>query len=516
MFIGACGSDEPPKVDGRVRVVRFGYPSEPPTLDPLAPTGASEQTRDILRPILPALFSLDDKLRPRPDLVAAWPARRDITTSPFTVKLRLRNARWSDGRPITSRDVRFSWEKLRKGPTGYRYRYLKDVRVLGPRTLRLHFDRTMRRWWSLFSLDDMVLPAHAYAPSWKERPSVSGGPFVFKGWTKGLKIELVRNERYWNKARVGAIDVFFVPSNEVRLKLLDRGELDAFFAPGDSNMGRRAAAYGFRRTNKALDGGEAASGAWGSAWWELDLDPSRMGHHVAAAIGQAIDPALAAEIFEDSGQIADGIPRRFPVDGPKADNRPTVPGPWAGRGSRDAAKRTLAAAPPGSPARVIAAGGTVNVTLAFDRNSGGAQLAGFIHFRLLPLRIRAEVVGLDADDLEELLASPKAPPAVIRFRRGADAPDASSYVFGRGAAETAAPSVIAAETTVAGSALRSRPITGLDGRAWAAAQRQLVQARSVYPLVRARLWIIGRRLAGPHATASLSGPFWNAATWRFD
>src|SRR5439155_10242980 len=222
----------------------------------------------------------------------------------------------------TAADVRFSWEKLRKGPTGYRYRYLKDVRVLGPRTLSLRFDRPVRRWWSLFSLDDMVLPAHAYSPRWKDGPTVSGGPFSFKSWTKGLKIQLVRNETYWDKAGVGSIDVFFVPEDETRLKLLDRRELDAFYAPGDVNIGRRAGAFGFRETSRALGTGPGASGAWASAWWELDLDPGRTGDAIAAAIGQAVDPALAAEIFEVSGQIADGIPRRFPAPGPKADNRP--------------------------------------------------------------------------------------------------------------------------------------------------------------------------------------------------
>lgn len=502
--------------NGRPRVLRFGYPSEPPTLDPLAPTGMSAATRDILRPTLPALFALDEKLQPKPELADGWPSERDITTTPFTVRLKLREAQWSDGKPIIARDVRFSWEKLRVGPGGYRYRYLTNVQVLGSRTLRLHFDKPMRRWWSLFSLDDMVLPAHAYTRAWKDKPTVAGGPFAFKEWTKGLKISLVRNEAYWDKARVGAIDVLFVPSDEIRLKLLDRRQLDAFFAPGDSNLGRRAAAYGFRRTSEPLDGDPAASGVWASAWWELDIDPGRTGPAVAEAMGMAVDPALAAEIFEDSGQIANGIPRRFPARGPKAEQKPALAGPWGGRGSRDLAKRILARSAPGSPGAVVGRGGTVEVTMAADRNSGAAQIAGFLHFRLRPLRIRAEVVGLDTADFEHLIASGDAPPAVIRLRRGADAPDASAYVFGKlGSAETAGPDVTAAETTVSPTLLETRPVTGLDAGGWARAQRDLAGARSVYPLVRARFWIVGRGVEGLHPTGTSSGPFWNAATWRF-
>lgn len=493
--------------------MHFGYPSEPPTLDPLAPAGAAASTRDILRPMLPALFSLDDRLRPRPDLVAAWPRKRDITTGPFTVRLELRRAEWSDGRAITSSDVRFSWQRLRAGPTGYRYRFLHDVQVLGPRTLRLHFDRPVRRWWALFSIDDMVLPAHAYSARWKDGPTVSGGPFVFAGWTRGLEIDLTRNERYWSKARVGAIKVEFVPEDETRLKLVQRRELDAFYSAGDANMGRRANAFGFERTTRALAGGPAASGAWAAAWFELDLDPDRIQAPLAAAIGEAMDPSLAAEIFEDSGQTADGIPARFPVPGARSENGPAVPGPWAGRGSIPEAKRMLAG---GSVGRVIAGGGTATVSLAFDRDSGAAQIAGFVHFRLLPIGVRAELVGLDTADFEDLVASAKAPPAVVRLRRGADAPDAAAYVFGGlGSAETAADHVNGSEIARPAT-LQAEPVTGLDSASWTAAERDLAMAHTAYPLVRIREWIVGRGLDGPQATGTSSGPLWNAATWRFD
>ena len=185
-------------------------------------------------------------------------------------------------------------------------------------------------------------------------------------------------------------------------------------------------------------------------------------------------------------------------------------GPWAGRGNVDLARRALAS---GATGRVVNSGGSVTVTMAFDSDSGGAQIAGFVHFRLLPLRIRAELVGLETADFENLVSSHAAPPAVIRLRRGADAPDASAYVFGKlGSAESAAADVTGAETT---SALRAKPMTGLDPAAWSAAQRDLANAHAVYPLVRSREWIVGRDLAGPQATGTSAGPLWNIATWRF-
>ena len=52
----------------------------------------------------------------------------------------------------------------------------------------------MRRWWSLFSIDDMVLPEHAYSADWGRGPTVSGGPFEVDSWSDGLRVRLKRND----------------------------------------------------------------------------------------------------------------------------------------------------------------------------------------------------------------------------------------------------------------------------------------------------------------------------------
>lgn len=433
-------------------------------------------------------------MRPSPELVESFPAAGDVSADPFTVSLRLREASWSDGVAITAGDVRFSWERLREGPTGYRYRFLRDVEITGERTFRLRFDRPVRRWWSLFSLDDMVLPAHAYTADWASGPTVSGGPFRLAVWEEGLRVRLVRNDRYWGPgARVGGVDALFVPDDETRLQLLDSGELDAAFFEGDVNIGRRARARGLEPTGEALvDGG--ASGAWGPTWWELDLDAGRLGAGVAAAVSSALDPALAAEILEDSGQVMNGIPARFPVPGAEGDGLPAIDGPWAGRGGG----ATTAA----------------QVRLTHPRGTGGA-LARWAYFRLRDRGITAELVGLDADAFERHLDGADRAPAILRLRRGADASDAGSYagVSGEpGASGTADADVAGAETAT--TAASNEPGVGLSERAWSGAQERLAASATAAPLARVRTWIVGRRgVGGPRATGASPGPLWNAGEW---
>jgi hypothetical protein len=478
-------------------VLRFGYASEPPTLDPLGPGGASAATRDILRPTLPSLFRLDANLKPQPDLVSAWPTKNDFALDPFTVTLALHNANWSDGEPITASDVRFSLEKLRKGPTGYRYRYLRDVEVVDPHRFRLRFDRLFRRWWSLFSIDDMVLPAHAYSADWEGGPSVSGGPYTVAGWTRGLSVHLVRNERYWGrKATLAGIDVTFVPDDETRLQLLDSGELDAFDAEGEVNIGRRAGARGLKTTTRPLDGSGQASGVWGPSWWELDIDRSRLGEGTSKAVATALDTDLAAEIFEDSGRPIDGIPAAFPV----APGR--IAGPWSGRGDLNAAAKLK---------------GSTQFQLAFPRGPASDSIASFAHFRLSKIGITAELVGVDDDVFERTWALGKRAPVLLRLRRGADAPDADAY--GSSSAQPGSANiddfVVAAETTVEPERITASAVTGLDAGAWTKAEEGLAQAASAAPLVRVRSWIVGRKgVAGPQATGSAMGPLWNAVTWQ--
>lgn len=448
--------------------------------------------------MLPALFGLSPELRPTPELVASWPSERDVISDPFTVTLGLREAQWSDGRPITAGDVRFSWERLRDGPTGYRYRFLTDVEVLDDRRLRLHFDRPMRRWWSLFSLDDMVLPAHAYSDEWHTGPTVSGGPFRIAGWQEGLTVRLVRNDGYWGTpALLGGIDVLFVPDDETRLQLLDSGELDAAFFEGEVNIGRRARARGYEPATGALDGRPAASGEWGPTWWELDLDPRRMGSAVATGVKQALDPALVAEILEDSGQVMDGIPARFPVDGATGDGLPAIAGPWAGRGG-------------------AAGGGAASFRLSHARGSAGGAIARWAHFRLRERGITAELVGLDADAFERSLDGPDRAPAVLRLRRGADAPDAGSYRGASGEPGSSAGADAGADRAESDGALGPDGATGLDDQGWSQALELLESGSSVALLARVRTWIVGREgVAGPHPTGASTGPLWNAASWRF-
>lgn len=466
--------------------MRLGYPAEPATLDPLGRGGGSTATRDILRPVLPALFRLGPGGRVEADLAASVPGPGDITIDPPSVRIELSEASWSDGEPITSADVRFSWERLLDGPTGYRYRDLSDVETPDARTVVLRFDRPVRRWWSLFSVDDMVLPEHAYSEAWRDGPTVSGGPFAVEGWTEGLEVRLRRNPRWRQVVPLAGIDVRFVPNDETRLQLLDRDELDLVWSEGETNMSARAGARGFELTDGPLDGTPGASSVFGPTWWELSLDPPALGPGLARAVVDASSPSLAAEILEADGRPLDGLPASF--DGPGWAG--TAPDAWAGRDDDP---------DPASGA----------FRLTFERGGTSGALATFLHFRLRGAGVTAELAGLQPDTFARDAVDPRTdpPPAVLRLRRGADAPDAASYLLGD-------PKVDGPIAESTGGLVEDGPILGLAGEAWVRATGALAGAAAVAPLVSARSTLIGDGVAGPRATGRADGPLWNAADWR--
>lgn len=506
--------------------IRLAYPAEPPTLDPVAATGGSAATRDILRPVLPALFRLDATSRPQPELAAAWPTATDIALDPFSVRLRLREASWSDGTPITADDVRFSWERLREGPTGLRYRQLRDVEVVSPRELVLRFDATVRRWWALFSVDDMILPAHAHTPDWGGGPTISGGPFVFDGWTPGLSVRLRRNASWWGPPTgAEAVEVLFVPDDEMRLQLLERGEVDVAYAPGEANWGHRARVRGLEATGGALEAG-GASGAWGPSWWELDADLDRLGDRraLAAAVSAAVDRSLAVEVLEDSGQRMDGIPHRFPAPRPRdlVDGTPALSGPWP---APDLARARTILREGGFTERggVLrrGSGGAQEVLLAYAEGSGtAASLARMIHFQVRPLGLRVELVAVPADRLEREWIPDRRADLYLLLRRGADAPDATVYrsdAPGPGRSPDTDEAVDRARTAVAAARLDGRVVTGTARGAWTTVQETLLRTGAVVPLARVRTWIVARPpVSGPWATGTAAGPLWNAEDWRIE
>ena len=115
-------------------------------------------------------------------------------------------AKFSDGKPVTTEDVIFSWELLRDhGRPNYRTYYSKVTKAaaVGPRSVRFDLEGTNDRELPLILGLMPVLPQHAIDVSTFEdttlKPPVGSGPYTVETVDAGKSVTLNRNPNYWGR-----------------------------------------------------------------------------------------------------------------------------------------------------------------------------------------------------------------------------------------------------------------------------------------------------------------------------
>jgi peptide/nickel transport system substrate-binding protein len=207
-FVGALGvpasAQAPAPSRGGTIVVAIG--GEPPHLNPHFTT--LPWVWMIGMAVHDSLIKLDVNMKPHPNLAESWTASPDFRT--YTFRL-VRNARWHDGKPFTSADVKFTFEEVASklnanGPT--LLGALQRVETPDPFTAVMRFSRPHPTL--LFYLDvpltGGLLPKHLYeGTDIRRNPTnaapIGVGPFKFVEWNRGDRIVLERNPSYHVKDR---------------------------------------------------------------------------------------------------------------------------------------------------------------------------------------------------------------------------------------------------------------------------------------------------------------------------
>ena len=139
-----------------------------------------------------------------PSLAKSWEISPDGLQLTFHLDAR---ARWSDGRPVTARDVVFSHQAATSREVSWVGSDVKDfivdVRAPDERTVVYRF-RQVDPYRLMDAAEGNVLPAHAYEKTpladWPKRSfleaPVVDGPFLLKRYERGTLIELARNPNY--------------------------------------------------------------------------------------------------------------------------------------------------------------------------------------------------------------------------------------------------------------------------------------------------------------------------------
>ena len=464
----------------------IAYPEEPATLNPYLFEGDTNATRDLVRPLLPTLLTIQPDLTYRPGLAVRVPRAADLSKDPFSITFNLDpKADWSDGTPITAADVRFTWEVIKDTafPIADRSGYdrLTDVEVLGAHRLRLVFDRPFASWRDLFSAGDFILPKHAltgkdFTNALSDQMPVSGGPYLLESWTKGLEIVYAANSKWWGKAaRTKRVHVLFVPDTEIALRLLGNGRLNAIVTTTRLNLEARAG---------GVSNAKVAS-RFGSSWWELALNhsaPPIVNPGAREAIARSIDRVGIAEAFirGDGRKLQHLSPGR------------TVAGEFSTYTKDTAGAKRVA----GKPGKLI--------LIAPAENS----LAGIL--------TRSIQKGLRDTGFEVEIRAPQGTDLYATWRREGRFDIALWERRGTGSMSLrgAYGSVFGAPKGVNYSHLKSPEVDAALDAADATLtidplMKQLGRAIPALPIFESKMYWISRGLSGATPNASIDGPFWN-------
>lgn len=324
-------SDDEGGLEGRILTIV--QPIEPPDLHVDDPSNGLQVASWVREGMLESLFGVSAALSYYPELLAAEPAVTENDDGQVTIDYRLRDGLlWSDGEPLTTADVAYTFDILTEGCPLDSDGSIADGRLDGCRYLlgdRSGLDQVMAvdvgndteftvtlaafvaDWRSLFG---PIFAAHAYgddAETVNQRlrlmrgpggPLPVSGPLQLTAWQPGRQMELSVNDRYHGSTSpdldgqeitVDGVRLRFSFAADEQLALLQSGEAQLVVTP---------LRLGYELGDDDGVTAEVITGPTYLHWGFNLLNPHLARPSARQAIAALIDrEAMVAEVFDGFG-----------------------------------------------------------------------------------------------------------------------------------------------------------------------------------------------------------------------
>ncbi|MGC1672164.1 MAG: ABC transporter substrate-binding protein, partial [Candidatus Acidiferrales bacterium] len=169
----------------------------------------------------------DDKMKVVPDLAESWD-----TPDPVTYVFHLRHGvKFHDGRPLTSADVKYTFDSILSGaiktPKRGSFKLVRSVEARDDATVVFHLTEPYASMlWDLTAPAIGIVPRGAGAEM--SRHPIGTGPFRFVSATTDEEVVLARNDDYFGGApKIASLHLRIVPDALVRALELRKGSADA-------------------------------------------------------------------------------------------------------------------------------------------------------------------------------------------------------------------------------------------------------------------------------------------------
>lgn len=201
-------------------VVTMPVSSEPEAgFDPAYGWGAGEHTHEPL--IQSTLTTTTADLKIGKDLATDYSVSEDGLV--WTVKIR-NDVSFTDGEPLTAKDVAFTYNHCRDKSTVSDFTMLKEAVAVDETTVEFHMDHPYSIWPYTMAVVG-ILPEHAYDENYAQHP-IGSGRYILKQWDKGQQVIFEANPTYYGEApKMKKVTVLFMEEDSA-LAAARAGQVD--------------------------------------------------------------------------------------------------------------------------------------------------------------------------------------------------------------------------------------------------------------------------------------------------
>ncbi len=224
-------------------VLRIAIQQDLKNLNPLLASNTTDVF--VARLMFEPLISADDRGNPIPMLAIHVPTLENggVSHDGLTITYHLRrDAYWTDGVPVTARDVKWSWQAIMNPNNDvvsrHGYDEIRAIDTPDPYTVVVHLKEKFSPFVNTFFAESdqpyPIAPAHVLDRlaninqiPFNNEPTVSDGPFRFGEWSRGDHITLLRNDRFFmGRPRLQRIELEIVPDENTSVNMLRTHAID--------------------------------------------------------------------------------------------------------------------------------------------------------------------------------------------------------------------------------------------------------------------------------------------------
>lgn len=254
-FLAACSGDDSTSskgggsTEGVEQVLNVVESSEIPSMDTTLATDAV--SFNVMNNVMEGLYRLGENDEVT-DGVAEGEPEVSEDGKTYTFKLR-KDAKWSNGDPVTAHDFVYAWQKAVNPDTGAQYAYMMyvvengqeinsgkkkpselGVKAIDDNTLEVKLANAVPYFKSLLSFGTFMpqnqkfVEEHGDKYGLEADTTIYNGPFTLSEWKHEESFKLSKNKEYWDKDTVKLETVNFkiVKDTNTAVNLYETGKID--------------------------------------------------------------------------------------------------------------------------------------------------------------------------------------------------------------------------------------------------------------------------------------------------